>query len=271
MRKLIAGLIAAAATIARPAHAALPVGAKAPDFTTTGAIDGKPFKLHLAQQLHKGPVVLYFFPKAFTSGCTAEAHAFSESIDDFKKAGAQVIGMSADGLDTLKDFSVKECDPEGLRRRLGGAPGDHHPNLLRHRQGRQGRHGPRRSRFQPACRQDPGGGEIAQGRPLGAADIGPGRPPGLERDLDARVSVDLIAVRALELRVAQLEQCSADAIGRVARRLGDGVHGLAAQPNDLRVGDLERNEAIAGERVWCSGEQPPVSRLLDIGQLQSAV
>jgi len=109
MRKLIAGLIAAAATIALPAHAALPVGAKAPDFTTTGAIDGKPFKLHLAQQLHKGPVVLYFFPKAFTSGCTAEAHAFSESIDDFKKAGAQVIGMSADGLDTLKDFSVKEC------------------------------------------------------------------------------------------------------------------------------------------------------------------
>jgi peroxiredoxin Q/BCP len=109
MRKLIAGLIAAAATIALPAHAALRVGAKAPDFTTTGAIDGKPFKLHLAQQLHKGPVVLYFFPKAFTSGCTAEAHAFSESIDDFKKAGAQVIGMSADGLDTLKDFSVKEC------------------------------------------------------------------------------------------------------------------------------------------------------------------
>jgi peroxiredoxin len=108
MRKLIAGLIAAAA-ITVPAHAALPVGAKAPDFTTTGAVAGKAFKLHLAQQLHKGPVVLYFFPKAFTSGCTAEAHAFSESIGDFKKAGAQVIGMSADGLATLKDFSVKEC------------------------------------------------------------------------------------------------------------------------------------------------------------------
>jgi peroxiredoxin len=108
MRKLIAGMIAAAA-IAVPAQAALPVGAKAPDFTTTGAVAGKAFKLHLAQQLRKGPVVLYFFPKAFTSGCTAEAHAFSESIGDFKKAGAQVIGMSADGLATLKDFSVKEC------------------------------------------------------------------------------------------------------------------------------------------------------------------
>ena len=107
MRKLFAGLIAAA--LAVPAQAALPVGAKAPDFTTTGAVGGKEFKLHLAQQLHKGPVVLYFFPKAFTSGCTAEAHAFSESIGDFKKAGAQVIGMSADNVATLKDFSVKEC------------------------------------------------------------------------------------------------------------------------------------------------------------------
>ena len=107
MRKLFAGLIAAALAI--PAQAALPVGAKAPDFTTTGAVGGKEFRLHLAQQLHKGPVVLYFFPKAFTSGCTAEAHAFSEAIGDFKKAGAQVIGMSGDNVATLKDFSVKEC------------------------------------------------------------------------------------------------------------------------------------------------------------------
>jgi peroxiredoxin Q/BCP len=107
MRKLLLGL--AAVSLAVPAAAALPVGARAPDFTTTGAVGGKAFKLHLAQQLRKGPVVLYFFPKAFTSGCTAEAHAFSESIGDFKKAGAQVIGMSADNLPTLKDFSVKEC------------------------------------------------------------------------------------------------------------------------------------------------------------------
>jgi peroxiredoxin len=108
MRKLLTGL-AAIALIEGAASAALPVGSKAPDFTTTGAVGGKEFKLHLAQQLKKGPVVLYFFPKAFTSGCTAEAHAFSESIGDFKKAGAQVIGMSADNIATLKDFSVKEC------------------------------------------------------------------------------------------------------------------------------------------------------------------
>jgi peroxiredoxin len=108
VRKLLFAIIAAGLA-ATPAIAALKVGATAPDFTTTGAVGGKAFKLHLAAQLKKGPVVLYFFPKAFTSGCTAEAHAFSESIGAYKKAGAQVIGMSADNLDTLKDFSVKEC------------------------------------------------------------------------------------------------------------------------------------------------------------------
>src|SRR3954469_2580967 len=108
MRKLLFAFVASSLAAA-PAGAALKVGAKAPDFTTTGAVGGKSFKLHLAEQLQKGPVVLYFFPKAFTSGCTAEAHAFSESIGQFKKAGAQVIGMSGDDLKTLHDFSAKEC------------------------------------------------------------------------------------------------------------------------------------------------------------------
>src|ERR1043165_8079987 len=108
MRKLLF-LLSAISLIAVPANAALKVGDKAPDFTTTGAVGGKAFKVHLAEQLKKGPVVLYFFPKAFTSGCTAEAHAFSESIGEFKKAGAQVIGMPADALPILKKFSVEEC------------------------------------------------------------------------------------------------------------------------------------------------------------------
>src|SRR3982750_2136988 len=108
MRKLLTVMVVSSLAAA-PAWAALKVGDKAPDFTTTGAVGGKEFKLHLADQLKKGPLVLYFFPKAFTSGCTAEAHAFSESIGDFKKAGAQVVGMSADDLKTLHDFSTKEC------------------------------------------------------------------------------------------------------------------------------------------------------------------
>ena len=108
MRKLLFAL-AATSLLATPALAALKAGTKAPDFATTGAVGGKEFKFHLAEQLKKGPVVLYFFPKAFTSGCTAEAHAFSASIEDFKKAGAQVIGMSGDDLKTLHDFSTKEC------------------------------------------------------------------------------------------------------------------------------------------------------------------
>ena len=108
MRKL---LIAAAvvAFAAGPASAALKVGAKAPDFVTTGAIAGKAFRLHLKEQLRSGPVVLYFFPKAFTKGCTLEARAFSEASAEFKKAGARVIGMSADDLPTLKRFSVEAC------------------------------------------------------------------------------------------------------------------------------------------------------------------
>ena len=108
MRKFLTAL-AVSTLVATPALAALKVGTQAPNFTTVGAVGGKEFKLDLAEQLRKGPVVLYFFPKAFTSGCTAEAHAFSEAIGDFKKAGAQVIGMSADNVATLKDFSVKEC------------------------------------------------------------------------------------------------------------------------------------------------------------------
>ena len=69
----------ALAMCAIPASAALPVGRTAPDFHTMGALNGKPFRLHLAEQLKAGPVVLYFYPKAFTEGCTLETRAFSEA------------------------------------------------------------------------------------------------------------------------------------------------------------------------------------------------
>lgn len=107
-RRSLLALVAIAGLTA-PASAALPVGAKAPDFTTLGALGGKPFRLHLAEQLRHGPVVLYFYPKAFTKGCTLETKAFSDATPEFRKAGARVIGMSADDLPTLKRFSVEAC------------------------------------------------------------------------------------------------------------------------------------------------------------------
>ncbi|UAK24837.1 peroxiredoxin [Sphingomonas nostoxanthinifaciens] len=99
----------ALALIAVPAAAALQVGAKAPDFSTQVSLAGKPMPFALAKALKKGPVVLYFYPAAFTKGCTIEAHDFAEATDDFAKMGATVIGMSADPIDKLNQFSVSEC------------------------------------------------------------------------------------------------------------------------------------------------------------------
>jgi peroxiredoxin len=108
MRSL--ALIAALSlAVAAPASATLKTGADAPDFTTRGAVAGKVIQVHLADALKKGPVVLYFFPAAFTSGCNAEAHAFAEQIDAFKQAGATVIGMSADTVPVLQKFSTQKC------------------------------------------------------------------------------------------------------------------------------------------------------------------
>jgi peroxiredoxin Q/BCP len=109
MRKLMIAAAMAVVTLSTGAGAQLPVGAKAPQFTTMGALAGKPYAFDLAKALKKGPVVLYFYPKAFTKGCTLEAHAFAEASPDFAKLGAQVIGMSADDLPTLEKFSTEEC------------------------------------------------------------------------------------------------------------------------------------------------------------------
>lgn len=103
-------LAAAAALLATtPALAELKPGATAPLFTAQGSVAGQPFTVDLKAALKKGPVVLYFFPAAFTPGCSAEAAAFAAAVDDFKKAGAVVIGMSADPVDKLRDFSAKDC------------------------------------------------------------------------------------------------------------------------------------------------------------------
>ena len=107
MRKLLIGMVMALTAL--PASAALNPGAKAPNFVTTGAVAGKPFQLDLKRELRRGPVVLYFYPKAFTQGCTLEAKAFSDAMPEFRKAGARVIGMSADDVPTLRRFSVEAC------------------------------------------------------------------------------------------------------------------------------------------------------------------
>ena len=99
----------ALALLAAPSVAALPVGAQAPDFSTQGAMAGKTFQFSLAQSLKKGPVVMYFFPAAFTTGCTIETKAFADASDEFKKAGATLIGVAADPIETLQRFSTEAC------------------------------------------------------------------------------------------------------------------------------------------------------------------
>ena len=91
------------------ANAALPVGAHAPEFATQASLAGKPFHFDLAAALAKGPVVLYFYPAAFTKGCTIEAHDFAEATAEFNRLGATVIGVSKDPIDKLNLFSVSEC------------------------------------------------------------------------------------------------------------------------------------------------------------------
>jgi peroxiredoxin Q/BCP len=102
-----AALAAFAATT--PAMAALAVGAKAPDFSAQAAMAGKSFSFNLDNALKKGPVVLYFFPAAFTKGCTIEAHDFADATADYDKLGATVIGVTAGNIDRLAEFSTSEC------------------------------------------------------------------------------------------------------------------------------------------------------------------
>jgi len=103
-------LVAATAlAVAIPVYAALPDGTKAPDINTQATLAGKEFKFSLAEALKQGPVVLYFYPAAFTPGCTVEAHEFAEATEKFQALGATVIGVSHDPIEKLDKFSVSEC------------------------------------------------------------------------------------------------------------------------------------------------------------------
>jgi len=101
--------VLATSLLTLPALGALKPGDRAPDFTTKAALDGKEFSYSLADALKKGPVVVYFYPKAFTHGCSLEAHAFADAIDKFHAMGATVIGVSHDDIATLDKFSLSDC------------------------------------------------------------------------------------------------------------------------------------------------------------------
>ncbi|HEY9111333.1 MAG TPA: peroxiredoxin [Rhodanobacteraceae bacterium] len=126
MNRRIVGTLATgvmAALLAVPSFAALQPGAAAPDFTATASQAGKDFTFSLKQALAKGPVVVYFYPAAYTGGCDLEAHTFATEKDKFTRAGATIIGVSADSIGRLNQFSSdpKYCagkfavasDPDG--------------------------------------------------------------------------------------------------------------------------------------------------------------
>jgi peroxiredoxin len=96
-------------TSAGVARAELAAGQAAPDFTSPAAIGGDEFSFTLSEALKKGPVVLYFYPAAFTRGCTVEAHEFASALDRYTALGASVVGVSGDTIATLQKFSISEC------------------------------------------------------------------------------------------------------------------------------------------------------------------
>ncbi|MBN8846289.1 MAG: peroxiredoxin [Sphingomonadales bacterium] len=106
---LLSGLGLSLAVMPAQGIAALQQGGKAPDFTLTAAQGGKEFSLSLKQTLRNGPVVLYFFPAAFTPGCTVEAHLFAEANGQFNQLGARVVGVTAGNIDRVAEFSRSEC------------------------------------------------------------------------------------------------------------------------------------------------------------------
>lgn len=101
--------LAITAALCTPAFAALKMGERAPDFSARASLAGKQFSFSLRSALKKGPVVVYFYPSAYTGGCDAEAHAFAQNKDQFTSAGATIIGVSEDSIERLDQFSA---DPD---------------------------------------------------------------------------------------------------------------------------------------------------------------
>lgn len=109
MKRFILPGLLLSAVLAGPASGALNEGDKAPEFTAQASLAGKAFNYSFRDALKKGPVVVYFYPSAYTGGCNLQAHTFAENIDKFAAAGATVIGVSLDSIKRLNAFSA---DPE---------------------------------------------------------------------------------------------------------------------------------------------------------------
>jgi len=109
MKHIISTAILLQGLASTPVLAALNPGDPAPDFTAQAAVGGKSFGFTLSEALKRGPVVLYFYPKSFTKGCTIEAHQFAEAAENFSALGATLIGLSSDSIETQLEFSAKEC------------------------------------------------------------------------------------------------------------------------------------------------------------------
>jgi peroxiredoxin len=108
MKKLFLGLTLSV-LLGLPVLAALKVADKAPDFSARASLAGKEFNFSLQDALKKGPVVVYFYPSAYTKGCDLEAHTFAQDKEKFDAAGATIIGVSADSIERLDQFSA---DPD---------------------------------------------------------------------------------------------------------------------------------------------------------------
>src|SRR5512140_2186004 len=117
MQRLVVTMLMTAA-MAVPLIAALKSGDKAPDFSAKASLAGKEFDFSLKDALKKGPVVVYFYPSAFTGGCNIEAHTFADNKEKFDTAGATIIGVSRDSIDRLNAFSA---DPEYCAGKIAAA------------------------------------------------------------------------------------------------------------------------------------------------------
>ncbi len=104
-KKLVLGL-AISASLCTLAFAALKPGERAPEFSAPASLAGRQFHFSLRSALKKGPVVVYFYPSAFTGGCDLEAHTFAQDKDQFTAAGASIIGVSEDSIARLDQFSA---------------------------------------------------------------------------------------------------------------------------------------------------------------------